>query len=116
MSVATDQPSVPTAPEAGVPGGPDPARARPEHAVTLEGLTVEYGKNRALADVSAVFPVGAVGLLGPNGAGKSTMIKALLGLIVPDRGRLRVLGLDVAASPQWSRWTPCDRLSSPSCH
>jgi ABC-2 type transport system ATP-binding protein len=40
-----------------------------------------------------------VGLLGPNGAGKSTMIKALLGFVVPDRGRMRVLGLDVATSP-----------------
>jgi len=38
-------------------------------------------------------------LLGPNGAGKSTMLKALLGFIVPERGRLRVLGLDVAQSP-----------------
>jgi ABC-2 type transport system ATP-binding protein len=40
-----------------------------------------------------------VGLLGPNGAGKSTMLKSLLGFIVPERGRLRVLGLDVAESP-----------------
>jgi ABC-2 type transport system ATP-binding protein len=40
-----------------------------------------------------------VGLLGPNGAGKSTMLKALLGFIVPERGRMRVLGLDVAAAP-----------------
>jgi ABC-2 type transport system ATP-binding protein len=49
--------------------------------------------------VSAAFPSGAVGLLGPNGAGKSTMIKSLLGFLVPERGRLRVLGLDVAQSP-----------------
>jgi ABC-2 type transport system ATP-binding protein len=40
-----------------------------------------------------------VGLLGPNGAGKSTMLKALLGFVVPDRGRMLVLGCDVAASP-----------------
>ena len=42
------------------------------------------------------FPEGAVGLLGPNGAGKSTMLKALLGLIKPDNGRISVLDLDVA--------------------
>src|SRR5262250_2366159 len=67
--------------------------------VTLDGVTVTYGRNAALRDVTASFAAGAVGLLGPNGAGKSTMIKSLLGFLVPDRGRLRVLGLDVAASP-----------------
>jgi ABC-2 type transport system ATP-binding protein len=67
--------------------------------VTLEGVTVMYGKNAALRDVTTSFVPGAVGLLGPNGAGKSTMIKALLGFLVPERGRLRVLGLDVAESP-----------------
>ena len=46
--------------------------------------------------MSAAFPAGAVGLLGPNGAGKSTMLKALLGLIKPDNGRITVLDLDVA--------------------
>jgi ABC-type multidrug transport system ATPase subunit len=50
-------------------------------AVQLDGVTVEYGKNRALKTVSARFARGAVGLLGPNGAGKSTLLKALLGFI-----------------------------------
>jgi len=67
--------------------------------VTLESVTVAYGKNRALRDVTSSFASGAVGLLGPNGAGKSTMIKALLGFLVPERGRMRVLGLDVADAP-----------------
>ena len=38
-------------------------------------------------------------MLGPNGAGKSTLIKTLLGFVVPDRGRMHVLGLDVARAP-----------------
>src|SRR5471032_2296716 len=72
--------------------------AEGDPVVTLESVTVTYGKNRALRDVTSSFASGAVGLLGPNGAGKSTMLKALLGFIVPERGRLRVLGLDVAES------------------
>ena len=68
-------------------------------AVTLDRVTVVYGTNRALRDVSAVFPTGAVGLLGPNGAGKSTMLKSLLGFIAPTSGRLHVMGLDVAEKP-----------------
>jgi ABC-2 type transport system ATP-binding protein len=67
--------------------------------VTLDAVTVMYGRNAALRDVTAAFAGGAVGLLGPNGAGKSTMIKSLLGFVAPDRGQMRVLGLDVARSP-----------------
>jgi ABC-2 type transport system ATP-binding protein len=67
--------------------------------VSLDNVTIEYGRNRALNGVTASFAPGAVGLLGPNGAGKSTMIKSLLGFIVPAQGQMRVLGLDVAESP-----------------
>ena len=71
----------------------------PDPVVSLESVTVLYGKHAALREVSVGFPSGAVGLLGPNGAGKSSMIKSLLGLVAPDRGRMRVLGLDVAKAP-----------------
>src|SRR5438477_10128549 len=67
--------------------------------VSLDNVVVEYGRNRALNGVTASFSRGAIGLLGPNGAGKSTMIKALLGFITPESGRMRILGLDVSASP-----------------
>ena len=67
--------------------------------VQLNEVSVRYGKAWALRGVSAAFPPGAVGLLGPNGAGKSTMIRALLGFVVPDRGDMQVLGLDVKTAP-----------------
>src|SRR3954449_105031 len=73
--------------------------AEGDPVVTLEGVTVTYGTNRALREVTSSFAAGGVGLLGPNGAGKSTMIKTLLGFVVPERGRMRVLGYDVAESP-----------------
>ncbi|AKK10464.1 metal ABC transporter ATP-binding protein [Corynebacterium uterequi] len=44
-------------------------------------LTVDYGTNRALDDVSVTIPEGLVtGIIGPNGSGKSTLLKAMLGL------------------------------------
>jgi ABC-2 type transport system ATP-binding protein len=66
--------------------------------VNLERVTVRYGRQQALRDVSATFPPGAVGLLGPNGAGKSTMLRSLLGFVIPDQGQMRVLDLDVRHS------------------
>jgi ABC-2 type transport system ATP-binding protein len=77
---------------------PEPA-VIPGVTVRLDRVSVKYGKNWALRDVSATFERGAVGLLGPNGAGKSTMLKALLGFVAPDRGQMRVLDLDVKTSP-----------------
>jgi ABC-2 type transport system ATP-binding protein len=67
--------------------------------VVLDGVSVRYGAQGALQNVSATFPAGAVGLLGPNGAGKSTLLRALLGFLVPEAGRMQVLGRDVAGAP-----------------
>jgi len=70
-----------------------------EPVVSLDRVTVAYGANAALREVTASFAAGAVGLLGPNGAGKSTMIKSLLGFVAQTNGQMRVLGLDVRTSP-----------------
>ncbi len=67
--------------------------------VVCQQVSVRYGKNWALQDVTAEFHPGAVGLLGPNGAGKSTLIKTLLGFVKPDKGRMTVIGMDVAVQP-----------------
>src|ERR1043166_6398182 len=77
----------------------DSAAAAAANVVALDDVTVIYGKNQALKNVTARFAKGAVGLLGPNGAGKSTMLKSLLGFIKPDQGRMTVLDLNVAEAP-----------------
>jgi ABC-2 type transport system ATP-binding protein len=89
----TAAPATPTVPHSPDAAGPDGA------VVQLDGVTVIYGKNQALRNVTARFARGAVGLLGPNGAGKSTMLKALLGFVKPGQGRMSVLGMDVAERP-----------------
>lgn len=67
--------------------------------VRLDGVTIRYGKRTAVDDVTVEFPPGAVGLLGRNGAGKSSILKALLGLVRLDQGRMQILDLPADAAP-----------------
>lgn len=72
-----------------------PARIPP--ALEVEHLCKRYATVTALDGVS--FTVGRgeiVGLLGPNGAGKTTTINALLGVLEPTSGRVRIDGIDIA--------------------
>ena len=66
--------------------------------IEAKGITKRYGSVAALDDVSVTVTARAVGLLGANGAGKSTLMKTMLGLIQPDAGSVRVLGVDVGRS------------------
>jgi cobalt/nickel transport system ATP-binding protein len=43
----------------------------------------------------SVYPKEIVTLCGPNGAGKSTLIEHINGLMMPDKGRIRVFGMDI---------------------
>ena len=63
-------------------------------ALACEGLVKTFGSVRALDGVSVSVAAPATGLLGANGAGKSTLMKVALGLLSPDEGDVRVLGLD----------------------
>jgi len=61
--------------------------------LVLEGLTVSFDGVRILEDVSFdVQPNDVVALLGPNGAGKSTLLRAVLGLVRPESGSVRIFG------------------------
>jgi len=63
--------------------------------VQVEGLHKTYGATVAVDDVSFEVREGEIfGMVGPNGAGKTTTIECLEGLRKPDRGMLRVLGVD----------------------
>ena len=62
-------------------------------ALSCEGLVKTFGEVRALDGVTVDVTAPATGLLGANGAGKSTLMKLALGLLSPDSGEVRVLGL-----------------------
>jgi ABC-2 type transport system ATP-binding protein len=64
-------------------------------AIEVARLRKLYGSKVAVDDVSFTVAEGEIfGLLGRNGAGKSTTVDCVVGLSVPDRGRIRVAGLD----------------------
>jgi zinc/manganese transport system ATP-binding protein len=61
-------------------------------AVELQDVTLAYGERTVLAGISlAIGDRELVGVLGPNGAGKTTLLRAILGLVPPRRGLIRVL-------------------------
>jgi ABC-2 type transport system ATP-binding protein len=71
------------------------ADAAREAAVVLDRVVKRYGDTTALAGLSLEVKRGEMfGLIGPDGAGKTTAIRLICGLLHPDAGELRVLGLD----------------------
>ena len=65
-------------------------------AAIADGVTVAYGRNTAVDNVSFAIQRGTVyALLGRNGAGKSSLVRCLLGQQKPQRGRIQLFGQDV---------------------
>ena len=63
--------------------------------VEVRELRKSYGDTVAVQDVSLTVQRGEIfGIIGPNGAGKTTTVECIEGLRTPDRGQIRVLGLD----------------------
>jgi ABC-2 type transport system ATP-binding protein len=104
----------------------------PVLAVEARQLSKRYagpfrrGGRQALREVELRVPAGsAFGLIGPNGAGKTTFVKALLGVVRPSEGEVRLLGEDPAEPRVRARvgylperlqlpgaWTPLEILAS----
>ena len=63
--------------------------------IVVEHIFKRYGNIVAVNDVSFTIDAGEIfGMVGPNGAGKTTTIEIIEGLRRPDKGMVRVLGLD----------------------
>src|SRR5579875_1311301 len=75
----------------------------------VDGLVKRFGQITAIDGINLELRAGeCFGLLGPNGAGKSTLIRAIVGRVIPDSGRISVFAAPAAAP--WARaalgWAP----------
>ena len=61
--------------------------------VNILGLHKRFNKNVVLNGVNLNINEGGIfAILGPNGSGKTTLIKSILGMVVPNKGTISVLG------------------------
>lgn len=78
---------------------PSPAPAGPTSSslVEIDGVEVSFGEKAVLRGVSLrIEPGETVAILGESGGGKTVLLKVMLGLVVPDRGTVRLFGLGIA--------------------
>ncbi len=78
-----------------------------EAAIEVHDLTVAYRTQPVLWDVDLVLPAGKlIAVVGPNGAGKSTLLKAMLGLVQPITGWVKIFGSPYRQRRSWVGYVP----------
>jgi len=67
--------------------------------ISISNLSKRFGKLQVLKNMELNFERGvSYAMMGPNGSGKTTLIKCILGLVVPDEGRILVNDADIKGS------------------
>src|SRR5438128_9470850 len=81
------------------PDQPTETQEQSRAVVVIDHLVKQFGKLRAVNDVSMTITIGETyGLIGPNGSGKTTLIRMLVGLMRPTNGTIRVMGQRIPSS------------------
>lgn len=78
-----------------------------EPVVEVHDLTVAYRTQPVLWDIDLTLPEGhLIAIVGPNGAGKSTLLKAVMGLVKPTTGWVKIFGADYDEKRAWVGYVP----------
>lgn len=81
-------------------------------ALIAENLTVRFGERTVLHNFSHCFNEGVTCILGPSGCGKTTLLRALMGLIVPNEGRVICSNPNVKLSAIFQENRLCENMSA----
>ena len=64
--------------------------------IQINNLHKRFGKVNVLKNLDLTIKSGGIfAVLGPNGSGKTTLIKSILGMVIPDKGSIKVNDLEV---------------------
>jgi zinc transport system ATP-binding protein len=75
-----------------------------ENIIEIENLLFYYGKETVLKDINLKIHKGDyIGIAGPNGGGKTTLLKCILGLLKPQKGTIRLFGVNIRSFKNWSK-------------
>ena len=70
--------------------------------VSIQNLHKRFNKNIVLSGVDLNINEGGIfAVLGPNGSGKTTLIKSILGMVIPNKGKIEVLGENIKKSSNY---------------
>ncbi|RLD29933.1 MAG: ABC transporter ATP-binding protein [Bacteroidetes bacterium] len=70
--------------------------------VTVENLHKKFNKNVVLSGIDLNINEGGIfAVLGPNGSGKTTLIKTILGMVIPNKGAITVLGKNIKHNSEY---------------
>ena len=85
----------------------NPTNHPPRAVIKVEHLWAGYENEEVLEDINlTVYEHDFIGLIGPNGGGKTTLLRVLLGLLPPTRGRIRILGQPVEVGRKHIGYVP----------
>lgn len=77
------------------------------YAIEVEHVWFSYEGTKVLTDVTFSLAKGEfLGIIGPNGGGKTTLLKLMLGILKPGRGRIRILGQEPNAASHRMGYVP----------
>ena len=94
-------------PQSQVPEAAGAGLADREPAIEVHDLTVAYHTQPVLWDVDLTLPEGQlIAIVGPNGAGKSTLLKAILDLVKPITGWVKICGAPYRQRRSWVGYVP----------
>lgn len=73
-----------------------------DNIIEIDNVSFSYGSEEIIKNISFSIHKGHyLGLVGPNGAGKTTLLKIILGLLMPQKGTIKLFGKDLKEFREW---------------